>query len=48
MTDLDKELEVNKLVIEEEASEFLKLMKYNEYCIVDQLKKLRPISLSCL
>lgn len=38
MTDLDNELEVNKLVIEKEASEFLRLMKHNEYCIVDQLK----------
>jgi hypothetical protein len=37
--DFDKELEVNKLVIEEEINEFLKLMKHSEYCIVDQLKK---------
>jgi len=37
--DLDKELEVNKPVTEEETNEFLKLMKYSEYCIVDQLKK---------
>jgi len=37
--DLDKELEVNKPVIEEETNEFLKLMKHSEYCIVDQLKK---------
>jgi len=37
--DLDKELEVNKPVTEEETNEFLKLMKHSEYCIVDQLKK---------
>jgi hypothetical protein len=37
--DLDRELEVNKPVTEEETNEFLKLMKHSEYCIVDQLKK---------
>jgi len=37
--DFDKELEVNKLVTEEETNEFLKVMKHSEYCIVDQLKK---------
>ena len=37
--DLDKELEVNKPVTQEETNEFLKLMKHSEYCIVDQLKK---------
>jgi len=37
--DLDKELEVNKPVTEEETNEFLKLMKHSEYYIVDQLKK---------
>ncbi|XP_034899372.1 uncharacterized protein [Populus alba] len=37
--DLDKEFEVNKLVIGEETNKFLKLMKHSEYNIVDQLKK---------
>jgi hypothetical protein len=37
--DIDKELEVNKLMIDEESNEFLKLIKHNEYCIVNQLKK---------
>jgi hypothetical protein len=37
--DLDKELEVNKPVTEEETNELLKLMKHSEYSIVDQLKK---------
>ena len=36
--DFHKELEVNKLVAEEKTNEFLKLMKHNEYCAVDQLK----------
>jgi hypothetical protein len=31
--------EVNKLVSDEKASEFLKLVKHNEYSMVDQLKK---------
>jgi len=31
--------EVNKLVSDEKASEFLKLVKHNEYGMVDQLKK---------
>ena len=35
----EKELEVNKPVIEEETNEFLKQMKHSEYCVVDQLKK---------
>ena len=39
MLDLDKELEVNKPVTEEETNEFLKLMKHGDYCIMDQLKK---------
>jgi hypothetical protein len=39
MIDFNKELKVNKLVIEKETNEFLKLMKHNEYCIVDQLQK---------
>ena len=49
MVDLDKELEVNKPVTEEETNEFLKLMKHSEYCIVDQLKKtLAKISIMSL
>jgi archaellum biogenesis ATPase FlaH len=39
VVDLNKELEVNKPVTEEETNEFLKLMKHSEYCIMDQLKK---------
>jgi hypothetical protein len=39
VVDLDKEIEVNKPVTKEESNEFLKLIKHNEYCIVDQLKK---------
>jgi hypothetical protein len=39
VVDLNKELEVNKPVTEEESNEFLKLIKHIEYCIVDQLKK---------
>jgi hypothetical protein len=39
MINFNKELKVNKLVIEKETNEFLKLMKHNEYCIVDQLHK---------
>jgi archaellum biogenesis ATPase FlaH len=31
--------EVNKLVTEEETNEFLKLMKHNEYSVVEQFKK---------
>jgi tRNA uridine 5-carbamoylmethylation protein Kti12 len=30
---------INKLVMEEETNEILKLMKYNEYIVVEQLKK---------
>jgi len=41
--------EVNKLVSDEEASEFLKLVKQDEYSMVDQLKKtLARISLLLL
>jgi hypothetical protein len=41
--------EVNKLVSDEEASEFLKLVKHDEYSMVDQLKKtLARISLLLL
>jgi len=32
-------MEINKPVCVEEAGEFLKLMKYNEYNVVEQLKK---------
>ncbi|KAL9375115.1 hypothetical protein Peur_031994 [Populus x canadensis] len=39
VVDLDKALEINKPVTEEESNEFLKLIKHSEYCIVDQLKK---------
>jgi hypothetical protein len=39
MIDLNKELKINKPMTEEESNEFLKLIKHNEYCIVDQLKK---------
>ena len=31
----DKEHEVNKPMVKEESNEFLKLIKHNEYCIVD-------------
>ncbi|XP_011015726.1 PREDICTED: uncharacterized protein LOC105119299, partial [Populus euphratica] len=47
--DLNKALEVNKPITEEESNEFLKLIKHSEYCIVDQLKKtLARISLMSL
>jgi len=39
--------EVNKLVSDEEANEFLKLMKHSEYSVVDQLKK-TPARISLL
>ena len=39
VVDLNKALEVNKPLTEEESNEFLKLIKHSEYCIVDQLKK---------
>jgi hypothetical protein len=39
VVDLDKALEVNKPITEEESNDFLKLIKHSEYCIVDQLKK---------
>jgi hypothetical protein len=32
-------VEVNKPISEEEAKKFLKLMKYNEYSMVEQLNK---------
>jgi len=47
--ELAKMDEVNKLVSDEEASEFLKLVKHDEYSMVDQLKKtLARISLLLL
>ena len=39
MVDLDKEMEVNKLVTEDDSNEFLKLIKHSESYIVDQLRK---------
>ena len=35
VTNFDKELEVNKPVTEEESNEFLKMIKHNEYHIMD-------------
>jgi hypothetical protein len=32
-------MKINKLMSEEEAGEFLKLTKYGEYNVVEQLKK---------
>jgi hypothetical protein len=44
-----KGVEVNKPISEEEAKKFLKLMKYNEYSMVEQLNKtLARISLMSL
>ena len=48
MVDLHKEIEVNKLVTEEESNEFLKLIKHSEYYIVNQLKRTPRISLMSL
>jgi hypothetical protein len=39
--------EINKPITEEETSEFLKLMKHNEYSVVEQLKK-TPARISIL
>jgi hypothetical protein len=39
VVELAKMDEVNKPVSDEEANEFLKLMKHSEYSVVDQLKK---------
>jgi len=39
VVELAKMDEVNKPMSDEEANEFLKLMKHNEYSVVDQLKK---------
>ncbi|XP_073268737.1 uncharacterized protein [Populus alba] len=47
MTELTKTDEVNKPVSDEEANEFLKLMKHSEYSVVDQLKK-TPARISLL
>jgi hypothetical protein len=47
MVELTKTYEVNKPVSDEEANEFLKLMKHNEYNVVDQLKK-TPAGISLL
>jgi hypothetical protein len=40
--DAIKDMEINKPVSGEEFSEFLKLMKHNEYSVVEQLKKILP------
>jgi hypothetical protein len=32
-------MKINKPISEEEASEFLNLMKHNEYSVVEQLRK---------
>jgi hypothetical protein len=39
VVDAIKDMEINKPVSEEEANEFLKLMKHSEYSMVEQLKK---------
>jgi hypothetical protein len=39
VVDLDKEMEVNKPVTEDDSNEFLKLIKHSESYIVDQLRK---------
>ena len=39
VVDAIKDMKINKLMSEEEAGEFLKLMKYGEYSVVEQLKK---------
>ena len=36
-----KDDEINKLISDEEATEFLKLMKHNDYNIVNQLNKIQ-------
>lgn len=36
---MDNEDEVNKYINDEETNEFLKLIKYSDYSIIDQLKK---------
>jgi hypothetical protein len=47
MVELTKTDEVNKPVSDEEANEFLKLMRHSEYSVVDQLKK-TPARISLL
>jgi hypothetical protein len=47
MVELAKTDEINKPVSDEEANEFLKLMRHNEYSVVDQLKK-TPARISLL
>jgi hypothetical protein len=47
MVELAKTDEVNKPVSDEEANEFLKLMRHSEYSVVDQLKK-TPTRISLL
>lgn len=47
MTDLSKNYEINKSVSEEEAIQFLKPMKHNEYNAIDQLKKM-PTKISLM
>jgi hypothetical protein len=34
-----KDIEVNKLISEKAANEFLKLIKHSEYSVVEQLQK---------
>jgi hypothetical protein len=47
IVDVIKDIEIDKLVSEEEVSEFLKLMKHSEYSVVKQLKK-TPIRISLM
>jgi len=47
VVDAIKDMEINKPVGEEEANEFLKLMKHSEYSMVEQLKK-TPARLSLM
>jgi sulfite reductase alpha subunit-like flavoprotein len=47
IVDVIKDIEIDKLMSEEEVSEFLKLMKHSEYSVVKQLKK-TPIRISLM
>ena len=47
IVDVIKDIEIDKLVSKEEVSEFLKLMKHNEYSVVKQLKK-TPVRISLM
>jgi len=47
VTNLDKRLEVNKLVTGKKLNEYLELIKHSEYCIIDQLKKTWSTSPLC-